>query len=258
MTTGIRFPVDLPPPLREGYGTEFEETRSRQEREIGAARQRRKTLTEPRLETVTWVFTQKQFNIFDNWWQFTIQCGVRLFDIQLTDDDGGLTWYTVRWIGEYEAIINSERYEWRVTGTLRSLEDPFTTRPSGTDELRGIARGMTNSSGYLIIDRALRGAATVEASATARFSQGSMRAQALPEVTAKAWLGPVILRGRASVEVTAKGDGISFGLVVGGPNNRVWMGLNFMKHGRSTDIISATLDEGVRRSYMRIGNHGIR
>lgn len=205
MVTGIRFPVDLPPPSREAYNTAYEVNISRQEREIGSTRQRRITRTQPRLESFSFSFTEAEYLIFDTWWQETIKSGESLFDILVSDDLGGFIWYTARWIGNYEASIDSSRYDWNVKGTIRLIGNGFTVRASGTDELRGLSVLTSTARGNLIIPNALRGRATVESIATASFGEVTIFGDSQTESSGKGKLGMLVLHGISSTESNGEG-----------------------------------------------------
>ena len=142
MTTGIRFPSDLPLPDRSDYRETFEEIRRSLEMESGTQRRRNRMRAAPRRFDLSFQLTQNEFAAFDTWWQSTIRGGEREFDIQLQADDAGeaLVWYTVRVVdGVYNAEVN-ERMEYRVTFTVRAVAEGFATRISGTDELRADLR----------------------------------------------------------------------------------------------------------------------
>ncbi|MES2180726.1 MAG: hypothetical protein V4493_01330 [Pseudomonadota bacterium] len=258
MPTGIRFPVELPPPNRDDYGTTFEETRSQQEKEIGAARQRREYSIEPRIENLSWLFTQTQYTIFDSWWQNSIKSGELEFDIQISDDDAGLIWYTAKWIESYQTSIDSQRYEWVVSGKLRLLGESFATRLSGTDELIGKSLLVCSAKGQMSVDKTLRGYSGFINVAKARFSQGSLTgAAAFMVITATGEFGPLPLRGSSLMVMTASGNGTNFGVKTDF-FPYIWMGMEFIR-GRDNGIsLRGGDDEGFRRSFMRIGNHGIR
>lgn len=198
MSTGIRFPVDLPAPNRSGYSSAYEVNVSRQEREIGSARQRRITRTQPRLESISFSLTEAEYLLFDTWWQETIKSGELLFDILLSDDLGGFIWYTARWINGYEAAIDGSLYDWNVKGTLRLLGDGFAVRASGTDELHGSSVFTSSARGSLIVDNVLRGRSFVESSGSARFSQATLLGLSETNSNGSGKLGMLVLHGVSS------------------------------------------------------------
>lgn len=251
MPTGIRFPVDLPLPLRDGYAVGFEETRSLLQPESGHGRVRRTTRTEPRLERLVWSFSQGDFHVFDQWWQYTIESGAREFDLLLTDSTYGTIWFTARWLGNYQAEMASENYRWRVSGTVRLLTEPFAERASGTDELIGAATLGLSASGNLLVEHVMYGAANFDLTARGRLSGsgGFLRATLDFTATSRIPLGP--LRGVCTLGITAVADASQFG--VGEPQViRVWVGMQSWHYGQSPDINQN--DEAVRRSAMGITN----
>ncbi len=227
MATGIRFPSDLRVPDRNGYTESFEDTRSAVEMEIGTVRRRNRFRRPPRLFDLQWTFTQSDFQVFDIWWQDTVAGGAKAFDIQLLDSDETVVWYTVSAREEYKAEVVNEM-EWRVTLQVKALDENFgTTRPAGTDELRGLAEAGVTARGTILIARTLRGKTDLGVTATARFSLPAMRGLAevgmfrLPRarfgafpltgdtavgVSGSAQLGDVYLRSAATVGVTARGN----------------------------------------------------
>lgn len=203
MSTGIRFPVDLAPPDRDGYGDEFEDTRGKFAPEIGANRRRQRMRATPRTFTVQWTMSQADYHIFDVWWQNTIKGGAMPFDILLLDDDETLTWFTAYWVGEYDAEIVGVM-DWRVRGTLRTIAETFgTVRPSGTDELKGQAAiGIGAATGDMLIAKVLKGTATVGlATVEGHLSlpplHGSAEVGMYSQPTAK--FGPMPFHGSAAV-----------------------------------------------------------
>lgn len=204
MPTSLRFPAELPPPLRDPYGDTYEETRSRTEREIGVARMRNVTRVAPLMITVEWMFTPAQYAVFDKWFETYLRGGERPFDIQLSDDVGLLQWYTVFWIGTYRAeIVNG--YNWRVSGTLRSIEVPFAVRPSGTDELGGLSEPTIRATGALVIEPVFFGRAELELIAEGTLDALPVYGLSEPSVTGTGVLLPRPFWGSAAVEVTADG-----------------------------------------------------
>jgi hypothetical protein len=221
------------------------------EAESGSTRVRRLTLSGPRLEQLTWDLSQTQFRVFDLWWQETIGAGAREFDILLSDLAYGTVWFTARWIGAYQAEISGVRYRWRVTGTVRLLGDPFTERPSGTDELRGRCAVDLQAKGRLEVPVSFTGAASVGIEARGRLSgAGGFLAATLGITgTGRIPLGP--LRGLGSLDVAGTAANTEFG--VGQPQiERVWSGMQWWAYGRSADILAN--EEAVHRSAMGITN----
>lgn len=176
MPTGILFPPSLPPPLRDDNNTEFEKSTRRMDLEIGMARQRRTTRTEPRLESVGWVFSQAQFKTFDLWFQNTIRSGELEFDILLSDDLLGLTYYTASMLEGYEANIDYTKYEWHVTAKLRLKYAPFAIRPPGTDDLNARFDSTSSFGARLIVGVPWRASFDSTSVFTGRFRAPPFRA----------------------------------------------------------------------------------
>lgn len=242
MSTGIRFPVDLPVPGRSGYGDTEEPTRSEFRPEVGMGRRRQKYRSTPRIFEVEWTFTQDQYTIFDTWWQETIQGGALPFDIQLLDDDETLSWFTVYWLEEYEAEVVGVM-DWRVRGRLRATEATFgTTRPSGTDELNGSASITVAGTGDLLVSTSLRGAASIDITGTGRLKPIDMRGETTLLLTS-ATGGRIkvgVFRGAATIGVDATGQ-IEIGTIGYFPElSRQWMGMAWAPGLYAQDISAVT------------------
>lgn len=259
MSSSVRFPAELMPPTTDGYGDSFEESRQKFSPEIGQSRRRLRTRRVPRRFNVQWTFSQDEYQVFDKWWQNSIAGGSIPFDIQILDDVVGLTWYTVYWIGEYQANI-VDGMNWSVSGVLQAKEPTFgATRPSGTDELRGLSDiGILSSSGYLLIGKVLRGLANIEVTPSARFLlpalYGSSTVGMFQLPSGK--LAPFPVRGSASVGVESATGLLEIGVVSYFPElSRQWQGLSlFSKTGSQTDLRdpSDASISAVKRDWMEI------
>lgn len=205
--TGIRFPADLPLPLKDGYSTEFENTRLRMAMETGAFRQRRNRRKAPRLFDLKWEFSQSQFTEFDKWWQDTIKGGALAFDVQVLDDDAGIVWYTVMPVGgQYKnEVLDHFSENWAVTMRVRALADSFIDRPVGTDELHGISTPSVLATGEMLIGVALSGQCDIDVVNTGKFDPGPIYGFSNPNVNARARLGIVPIKGSASIVNTNVG-----------------------------------------------------
>lgn len=178
MSTNIQYPVDLPLPLRDGYGDRFEDIRSKCDMEIGTARRRRRFSVAPRLFDVVFRFNQVKYAIFDDWWENTIGGGSLPFDVQLDDGAGGLVWYTCNFTDAYKFnVVGQNAKEWRISATLRSKLPSFTTRVAGNDNLRGIAylQNPNTSHGYLFVPSTLRASSQLKLSSTGYLANIPMR-----------------------------------------------------------------------------------
>jgi hypothetical protein len=229
MATGISFPSDLPVPDREGYGDQFEESRVSTEMEVGTKRWRMKTRTVPRIFNVQWTLSQDEFHVFDNWWQDSIRGGELEFDIQLSDDMVGLTWYTVRMLTKYSAKYLEDGVPyWNITSKLRAVNDTFgTTRVSASAELRGRIRPTVAVTGKLLVYSQLRGRIYLSTTLRAAFAVGPMIGRCtvglyrlpraifyvppaiiIPGITVSATVS--IIAGSASLSTNATAPGVVF------------------------------------------------
>lgn len=252
MSTLLRFPPELPPPLRDGYGIAPEDGRLAFEPEVGLPRRRRTAPTEPLRFELTWQFTQAQYTLFDLWWQDTIAGGTKLFDIQLLNDRDALVWYTCEWIGEYEAEI-VDVADWRVKATLRSKFAPFTTRDPQTNNIRGRAQvGTALARSTLEVGKAIRGRASVGlSSATLRISRLPMYGRtSLGVFRARATTGPRPLRARTTVGANATST-LSNGRPLDYPEmSRVWLGIGVFDNTAGNDVQPNSA--AVRRNWMEL------
>lgn len=236
MSTGIRFPVSLPVPGRPGYGDTEETTRSEFRPEVGMGRRRQKYRSTPRIFEVEWTFKQAQYEQFDAWWQNVLQGGALPFDIQLLDNSETLSWFTVYWLGEYEAEVVGVM-DWRVRGRLRATAATFgTTRASGTDELGGRATLAVTGVADILVSTALRGAASIGATGTGRLKLPDMRGETTLLLTS-ATVGKIkvgFFRGAATIGVDATGQLENVPAL-----SRQWMGMAWAPNLPAQDISAA-------------------
>lgn len=192
MATGIRWPLGFPPPLRDGYGWEPQQSSRTNpfQPEHGMSRVRRKTTREDRLVDVKWFIKGgAQFSAFVSWWQNDLLAGERDFDVELEQDDGqGVIWYTCKWLDEYAAEATPEG-DWFISGKLLTLGSGFATRELGS--LRGRAVIEITALATLVIVVALRGSATVEVFARGKLKPRPLRGRAVSEVFARGMLAEV-------------------------------------------------------------------
>ena len=83
MTASIDYPVQLPTPLRNGYDTNHISPLVRSELVSGRARQRRRYTSVPTIASVSWLFTQQQAQIFEQWFRWTLSDGAEWFNATL-------------------------------------------------------------------------------------------------------------------------------------------------------------------------------
>lgn len=190
MSSGIRFPVSLPVPLRDSYAESFEEIHRATEMEVGVSRRRARMRKAPRRFDIALSLSQAEFTVFDDWWHETILGGARSFDIQLLDSDDidPLVWYTV-WIVDGKYSLNvTQSFDYEVSFTVRTASEPFTDRPVGTDSLQGYASvGIRSAKLDLSVYTPVRGLANVGlTSATVKLNLQPMRGAANFGVVARA------------------------------------------------------------------------
>lgn len=139
--------------------------------DTGPDRVRNKMRITPRTFSVKWTMSNAVYRAFDIWFNDTVKGGLLEFDIQLLDDTETLVWFTCTFLDRtYQADI-VEDDKWLVTCTLLSVKDPFDTRPSGTDELQGLAnlQGF-RASAQMLIATTLHGKATFTMQNQAKFN----------------------------------------------------------------------------------------
>jgi hypothetical protein len=133
-------PPSLPPGLRDGHGFEPLPNARVRDRDQGEARMRPRFRSVPDRCTITWRFTQAEFDVFDEWFENTIVVGTEDFDLQVADraTEQGISWWTARFIGEYErADASGLRY--RVSATLLLVDEIGAVRvPPGIEASGGI------------------------------------------------------------------------------------------------------------------------
>lgn len=222
---------------------------------MGPPRRRNLTRSVPRVFECTWTMSQDDFNLFDNWWQFSIKGGSLEFDIELSDDDSGLTWYTVRALGEYKAEIIGEMMEWRVSMTLRAMGETFgTTRPAGTDELGGAGRaGITSAVGKALIYTPFRGSTSIGIRATVgRLDKPLLQGRASIGIySTRAAFGPFPFAGRSVLGILDT-EGFLYIPVIHyySELSRQWMDVDWFGVTGTSDI--NTEPETLQREWMEI------
>lgn len=162
MPSSIRFPADLPIPLRDSYSESFEEIHRRLQMEAGTERRRARMRKAPRVFKLNLILDQVEYQVFDSWWQNTILGGELDFDIQLLNDDDAndLIWFTVSILGGEYSLNVTQSFDYEISFTVRAINDGFADRPSATNELRGSSSiGMKASTGQLLVYTPFSGAA---------------------------------------------------------------------------------------------------
>lgn len=209
MSSSIRFPSDLPVPLRDTYSETFEQIHRSLDMEVGTARRRARMRTAPRRFSLSFILDQAEFSVFDYWWQNTILGGERQFDIQLLDEDDidPLVWYTVNVVnGEYSLNV-PQSFDYEVSFTVRAVGESFADRPVGTDTLSGYnSMGMRLITGNLLVFTPYRGNTALGMTAvSAVMGLPALRGTALFYLRPKAGFLPIpiTMQGLAVFSFTA-------------------------------------------------------
>lgn len=79
----IDYPVQLPLPLRNGYGLNHVSPLMRTEMQSGRARQRRKYTSVPTIASVTWTLSQPQAQVFEAWFRHDLSDGAEWFNARI-------------------------------------------------------------------------------------------------------------------------------------------------------------------------------
>jgi hypothetical protein len=207
--TGIRYPADLPGPLRENFMSTREDSRSAFEPAIGRPRRRNTMRFAPYKTQACFQYTAVQYRYFDQWWHQDTLGGARQFDIELPLNYNSNAWFTCECIGEPSAEALDGGY-WRVTMQLRSKFPMFYYRPSGTDELYGTTSiGITNARGNLELSLVLYGKADIQVTPRGRLlpigMYGLASGSGIQTARGRFFGTPNLLKGAASIVVTPTG-----------------------------------------------------
>lgn len=207
--TGVRYPADLPGPLRDNFMATRQDSRSEFEPSAGRARRRNIKRMAPFVTQACFQYTDVQYRYFDQWWHQDVQGGARQFDIELPLNYNSLAWFTCECIGEPSAEA-VEGGSWRVMMSLRSKFPMFYYRPSGTDELYGTTSiGITQARGNMEIGMLLYGKADIQVTPKGRLLPTGMygKASGIGIQTARGrFFGtPNNLKGAASIVCTPTG-----------------------------------------------------
>lgn len=240
MSSSIRFPADLPIPLRDSYSETFEEIHRNLAMEVGTARRRARMRTAPRRFSLSLTLSQAEFATFDSWWQFTILGGQREFDIQLLDEDDidPLVWYTVHVVdGEYSLNV-TQSFDYEVSFSVRAVGASFADRPSGTDTLRGYnLMGMQAVKGDLLVFTPYRGNTSIGITyARAVGNLQPLRGGASFYMLARGRLLLPPMGGNASIGIIATARFDDATLVYYPEQSRQWQQFGWMRPLAAQDI----------------------
>lgn len=145
MPSLIAYPPTLPAGLVQGRTIQQVPNAQARGRDMGESRMRPRYRRSHEAVSVSWVFTQPQFDTFDGWYEDDLLAGSGIFDIELQGrgaDPFGLLWYTAQFVGDYSFEHIPQRLYYRVTATLRLVEELGAVRvPPGIDGLGLISFG---------------------------------------------------------------------------------------------------------------------
>lgn len=254
MATGIRFPANLPIPERDTYSETFEEIHRVTEMEVGTKRRRARMRTAPRRFNLSFVFSQAEFTVFDQWWQNTILGGERQFDIQLLDEDDAdpLVWYTVNIVdGVYNLNVNNV-LDYEVAFNVRAVGQSFADRPAGTDTLRGQSfMGMQLVRGDLLVFTPYRATTSIGITyARAVANLPPLRGATSFYMRGRARFLPTPIWGVAILGFVATARFDPTAIVYYPELSRQWQGYGWLRPLASEDI--NTSQEYVSREWMEI------
>lgn len=117
----LDFPVDLPLPLRSGYGLNHASPLMRSELQSGRARQRRIYTSVPTIASVSWIFTEQQAQLFEAWFRWQTADGAEWFNVRLSTPVG-LQEYEARFADMYSGPELIGRGHWQITAQLEIRE----------------------------------------------------------------------------------------------------------------------------------------
>ena len=117
----IDYPVGLPMPLRNGYDTNHVSPMMRTEMQTGRARQRRRYTSVPTMASVSWIMTEKQAQLFEGFFRWTLLDGTEWFNLDLLTPLG-LKPYEVRFAEMYNGPTLTGRDLWTFTAELEIKE----------------------------------------------------------------------------------------------------------------------------------------
>lgn len=156
MSVALAFPQSLNPPTISGYEASYLTATLLSDPDFGPGRLRPLYTTPPRKVSVAWEFFDFEFARFDNWFLNTVKNGTQKFDIQLSDNDQGLIWYTACFTGGWKAEQQQPGLTWIITADLLLYGEPFTTRPF-YGALDGIATWQLDASVVVTLDKGFHG-----------------------------------------------------------------------------------------------------
>lgn len=197
------FPTSLPPPTLAGYGNRFSDSSVRTERDLGPDRIRQEEIQPIRLETVSWDFSEAQFNEFEYWYEVHCRGGISEFDIVLSDYSESVAWSTAKFIGHYRSENLQPGFRWRVDADLALFGSAFYNR-TGPTLLAGRAYMTGRATATFDPIITLHGRAGMSGLATGALNVGSsLHGRAEMSGLAIGRLQPAPLHGRADMSGAA-------------------------------------------------------
>lgn len=143
MPSLLAYPSTLPSGLVQGRTFQPMANAQARDRDQGEARMRPRYRRTHETVSVSWFFTQEQFDDFHEWYEDGIIVGSERFDLELQGrgaDPFGLIWYTAQFVGDYSFEHTPQRLYYRVTATLRLVDEIGAVRtPLGLESLGEIA-----------------------------------------------------------------------------------------------------------------------
>lgn len=118
----IEYPTELPLPLREGYGMQHVSPLQRTEMDSGRARQRRRFTSVPTIVSASWLMTNGQAALFENWFKYAAMDGAAWFKCPLQTPSGGIKHYDARFTDIYSGPELVGTSHWRFTAEIELRE----------------------------------------------------------------------------------------------------------------------------------------
>lgn len=123
-TTSITWPEALGcSALQDGYELKPVSPLIRTDMNGGRAFQRRKYLSTPMTVTISWIFTEGQYMLFDSWLKYTLQDGALWFNMPLKTSMG-YDDYVCRFTDIYTSATPQQGRFWKVSGELEIYVRP--------------------------------------------------------------------------------------------------------------------------------------
>ena len=121
------YPIQLPPPIREGYEFAPVSSMVRTEMQSGRARQRRRFTSVPTMASVSWILTAVQARYFESWYEGVLTSGSEWFEMPLITPLGNFR-HVVRFTDIYRGptpiTVNHFKYTAQLEMRDRPIVDP--------------------------------------------------------------------------------------------------------------------------------------